>query len=367
MSDIFGRHLTVTLFGESHGPAVGAVLDGLPGGVKIDPEEIAEDMNKRRAVGSISTGRHEADQVKFLSGVRNGYSEGTAIALVIENTNVHSHDYDDLRDTARPGHADYAGHIRYNGFEDPSGGGHFSGRLTAPLTACGSIVLRMLREKGILIGSHILRLHGIEERHFDETDLRKDILSVSAKQFAVLDEEKGAAMKACIEAARKQCDSVGGILETAVIGLPAGIGDPFFDSLESCISHAVFSVPAVKGIAFGSGFGFADLYGSEANDPFRIQDGKVVTSSNHNGGINGGISNGMPVVFTTVIKPTPSIAKAQETVNYVTKENKELTIRGRHDPAVIHRARIVIDSVTALVIADTLMGAYGREYFGGRQ
>lgn len=367
MSNILGKNLTLTLFGESHGEAIGAILDGLPGGVKIDRSYMQEMMDQRKAVGSLSTGRHEADEVQFLSGVKDGYSEGTPIALLIANTNVKRKDYDALKDTARPGHADYAGDVKYNGYEDASGGGHFSGRLTAPIVAAGAIVRKMLEEKGIFIGTHIASLHGIKDRPFDEERLLEDVNYLNKCTFAVLDEGQGECMKAEIEKARVQCDSVGGILDTAIVGLKAGVGEPLFDALESDIAKAVFSIGAVKGIAFGAGFGFADMMGSEANDPFAIKEGKVVTTTNHNGGINGGISNGMPVRFHTVIKPTPSIAKKQNTVNYRTKEEKVLEIHGRHDPAIIHRARVVVDAVTALVIADNLMERYGREYFGGKR
>ncbi len=367
MSNILGKNLTLTLFGESHGEAIGAVLDGLPGGVRIDPSYMQEMMDQRRAVGALSTGRHEADAVQILSGVKDGYSEGTPIALIIANTNVKRKDYDALKDVARPGHADFAGDVKYNGYEDSSGGGHFSGRLTAPIVACGSIARKMLEEKGIYIGSHIAVLHGIRDRAFDEEHLKEEIDIVNHRAFAVLDEEQGECMKAEIEKSREQCESVGGILDTAVVGLEAGIGEPAFDSLESGIAKAIFSIGAVKGIAFGKGFGFADMYGSEANDAFAIQDDQVVTTTNHNGGINGGISNGMPIRFHTVIKPTPSIAKKQNTVNYRTKEETVLEIHGRHDPAIIHRARVVVDSVTALVVADYLMERHGREYFGGKR
>jgi chorismate synthase len=367
MSNTLGKNLTVTLFGESHGPAIGAVLDGLPGGVKIDMDLIRRGMDQRRAVGALSTGRHEADEVKFLSGVKDGYSQGTPIALVIENTNVHRHDYENLKDTARPGHADYTGYIHYSGFADLSGGGHFSGRLTAPITACGMIAMGMLAEKGILIGSHIRTLHGIKDRPFSSAHLAEEIRQVNEEDFAVLDQEAGEKMKACIVEARRQGDSVGGTLETCILGLPAGIGEPEFDSLESLLSHAVFSVPAVKGIAFGEGFGFADLYGSEANDAFIMKEGQIQTETNHNGGINGGISNGMPVLFTTVIKPTPSISKPQHTVNYVSREEKELVIAGRHDPCILHRARIVVDAVSALTVADVMMSRFGSSCFGGKR
>jgi chorismate synthase len=367
MSNILGRNLTVTLFGESHGPAIGAVLDGVPGGVKIDMDLINKGMDFRRAAGALSTGRHEADEVHILSGVKDGYAQGTPITLVIENNNVHRHDYENLKDTARPGHADYTGYVHYNGYADLSGGGHFSGRLTAPITACGMIAEGMLKEKGIVIGSHISEIHGIKDDPFDPSKLKEQIEQVNGEHFAVLNAEAGEKMQACIRAARMDGDSVGGTLETCIYGLEAGVGDPEFDSLESLLSHAVFSVPAVKGIAFGEGFGFSSLYGSEANDAFIMKDGRVETSTNHNGGINGGISNGMPIVFTTVIKPTPSISKSQHTVNYVEKKEKELIIQGRHDPCILHRARIVVDAVSALTIADALMTRFGQAYFGGTE
>ena len=241
MSNILGKNLTLTLFGESHGEAIGAILDGLPGGVKIDRSYMQEMMDQRKAVGSLSTGRHEADEVQFLSGVKDGYSEGTPIALVIANTNVKRKDYDALKDTARPGHADYAGDVKYNGYEDASGGGHFSGRLTAPIVAVGAIARNMLEEKGIFIGTHIASLHGIKDRPFDEVHLLEDVNYLNKCTFAVLDAGVGECMKAEIEKAREQCDSVGGILDTAVVGLEAGIGEPAFDALESDIAKAIFS------------------------------------------------------------------------------------------------------------------------------
>ncbi len=367
MSNTIGTHLTVTLFGESHGPAIGAVVDGLPGGVKIDLEYIAQRMEFRKAVGSISTGRKEADAVKILSGVKNDRSEGTPIALLIENTNVRSHDYNALQNIARPGHADYAGHVKYDGFEDASGGGHFSGRLTAPIVAAGAIAQHMLEEKGIYIGSHIASLHGIEDEVFDESRLKEQIDALNQKSFAVIRPEIESVMVSEIEKAKENLDSVGGILETVVIGMPAGVGEPTFDSIESKIAHAMFSVPAVKGIEFGEGFGFAKMYGSEANDAFAMKDGSVTTLTNHNGGVNGGITNGMPILFRTVIKPTPSIAQKQHSVNFEEGVDTEIEIHGRHDPAIIHRGRVVIDSMCALVIADFLMERFGREYFRGEK
>lgn len=365
MNNTIGSHITLTLFGESHGAAIGGVLDGMPSGVKIDEEEIMDMMNKRKAYGSISTARTEADIPEFLSGVKDGFSEGTPIAFIIRNQNVHKTDYSSLAHIARPGHADYTGHMKYRGYEDPSGGGHFSGRLTAVMVTAGAICAHMLGEKGIKIGTHIASLHGIQDDAFDENHLNQDIDLLYSRTFPVLNEEKGKEMISAIEQARKEQDSLGGILDTAVIGLEAGIGEPEFDSIESLLAHAIFSIPAVKGISFGKGFAFANLKGSEANDPFRIEEGKIITVTNNNGGINGGISNGMPVRFQTVIKPTPSIAKTQKTVDYEKKENREIQISGRHDPAIIHRARIVVDAMTAFTLTDLLMERYGTLYFGG--
>lgn len=367
MRNTIGNHITLTLFGESHGKAIGAVMDGVPAGVKIDTDLIADMMNKRKAAGSISTGRKEDDIPVFLSGIKNGYTEGTPIAFMIENRNVHSSDYNALENIARPGHADYTGHIKYRGYEDASGGGHFSGRLTAPLVAAGAICMGMLKQKGIYIGTHIAKLKDIEDRSFNEEDLLKDIEICNAKTFSVLDEEKGKQMIECIDRARMNKDSVGGILDTAIVGLQAGIGEPAFDSVESELAHAMFSIPAVKGIQFGKGFAFADMYGSEANDPFTVNDGNIVTVSNNNGGINGGITNGMPIRFTTVIKPTPSIAQKQDTVNFKTKEKTTVDIQGRHDPAIIHRARVVVDAMSAFTLVDLLLERYGSLYFGGEK
>lgn len=366
MKNVIGNSITLTLFGESHGTAIGGVLDGFPAGVRIDEKLIEDMMAKRRAAGAASTGRHEADVPQFLSGIHDGYSEGTPIAFVTANTSQHSGDYDALKNIARPGHADYTGHIHYYGYEDASGGGHFSGRLTAVMVAAGAICMCLLRERKIAIGTHIADLCGIQDRPFRESDLQTDISLLNKRTFAVLDETKEAEMMEKILEAKKDLDSVGGILDTAVIGLPAGYGDPEFDSLESSLAHAMFSIPAVKGIAFGKGYAFAHMHGSEANDPFAMKDGKVVTVTNNNGGINGGISNGMPIRFTTVIKPTPSIARTQDTVNFETNENVKLEIHGRHDPAIIHRARIVVDAMTALTIADAIVSRDGYEGWKGR-
>lgn len=367
MKNTFGNEVTVTLFGESHGRAIGCVIDGLPSGFRIDEEQLKQDMDKRRAVGAISTGRHEADEVQFLSGVKDGVTEGTPLAILIANTNVRSKDYSSLENLARPGHADYTAEMRYHGFQDTRGGGHFSGRLTAPIVAAGSILRQMLAGHGILIATHIASLHGIEDDSFSEGSLKEQMELLNGRAFAVLNEATGEKMQQEIRKAAESLDSVGGILETVVLGMEAGIGEPEFCSAESDLSAAMFSIPAVKGVEFGEGFRFAELYGSQANDAFEIREGKVVTKTNHNGGINGGITNGMPIRFRTVIKPTPSIARKQETVNFRTMENTEIEVHGRHDPAIIHRARAVVDAMTAITLADMLASAHGRQWLKGEE
>ena len=361
MKNTFGNNVTFTIFGESHGEEIGAVIDGMTPGVTVDEEYIASRLALRRPSGRISTARVEEDKFRIVSGVFNGRATGTPITILIPNTNTKSGDYARSRALARPGHADYTAHLKYNGFEDYRGGGHFSGRITAGIVAAGAIAEAALAKKGIKIGTHIKRCAGIDDAQF--TDIEKGIDNLHDKMFPVLDDAMGEKRQEAILAAATDGDSVGGILETYVAGFPAGVGEPMFDSIESELSHILFSVPAVKGVEFGAGFGFADLRGSQANDPMRYEGDKVVTLTNNNGGINGGISNGMPIHFKCVIKPTPSIFKKQETVDFINKENGELELQGRHDPAIIHRARIVIDSVTAMVLMDMLAGRYGADYF----
>ena len=359
MKNSFGTSVTVTLFGESHGPEIGAVLDGLAPGIPVDESFIASQLSLRRPAGRISTARQEADPFRIVSGVYEGHTTGTPLAVLIPNADTRSADYQ--RGPARPGHADYTAFAKYHGFEDYRGGGHFSGRITAALVAAGAIVLSALKTKGILLGTHIARCAGINDISFSDS-LSADLEKLNVLPFAVLDETQGTQMREAIESAAARGDSVGGILETAVLGLPAGIGEPWFDTVEGVLSHALFSVPAVKGVEFGSGFALADMTGSTANDSLRVQDGKTVTVSNHNGGINGGITNGMPLLFRCAVKPTPSIALDQQTVNPLTGEETVLRISGRHDPAIIHRARVVVDNVTALVLADLLALRFGTDY-----
>ncbi len=360
MKNTFGNNITITLFGESHGESIGCVLDGLAPGIKIDNDLIERMVSLRKPRGKISTSRHEGDKYRIVSGVFEGVTTGTPICIIIDNENTRSDDYADLKRIPRPGHADYTASLKYHGFQDYRGGGHFSGRITAPLVAAGAIVMQALNNKGIYIGTHIHKLGDITDIDFN--DYINDINSLYDREFPVLDTEAGEKMRKLIESAAADGDSVGGILKTAVAGIPGGIGEPWFDSMESMLSHAIFSIPAVKGIEFGDGFGLAGMRGSEANDAFRMSGDRVVTTTNHNGGINGGITNGMPIEFSTAIKPTPSIYKEQDSVDLSDNTDTKLTIEGRHDPAIIHRARIVVDAMTALTVADMLVIHFGTDY-----
>ena len=361
MKNTFGQQLTVTLFGESHGPEIGAVLDGIAPGIPVDEDLIRHRLSLRRPAGDgLSTARAESDPFRIVSGVFEGKTTGTPLCLLIPNGDTHSRDYD--RGMARPGHADYTAECKYHGFQDYRGGGHFSGRLTAPLVAVGALLLSALAQKGITIGTHIASLAGISDRPFSETALREDLNRLNGTSFPVLDDAAAERMKNAVRAAAAEGDSVGGILETAVVGMPTGVGEPWFDTVEGMLSHALFGIPAVKGVEFGAGFGFAAMRGSEANDGMRMENGRVIHTSNHNGGICGGITNGAPLLFRCVVKPTPSVAKPQESVDLGTRENVSLTIRGRHDPAIVHRARAVADSVTALVLADLLTVRFGTDF-----
>lgn len=363
MKNSFGQNMQITLFGESHGPYIGAVLDGLAPGIVVDEGFIASQLTLRRPAGKISTARVEADEFIIASGVFNGKTTGTPLCILIPNTAQHSTDYENAPRIARPGHADYTAQCKYHGCEDFRGGGHFSGRITAALVAAGAVVIPALKAKGIKLGTHIASLHRIEDRAFG--DIEKDIETLNASAFAVLDPDAAENMKRAAEAAAEAGDSVGGVLETAVTGLPAGVGEPWFDTLEGVLSHALYSIPAVKGVQFGAGFDLADGFGSEYNDPLRNEGGRIVTLTNNNGGVNGGITNGMPVLFRCAVKPTPSIYSEQKSIDLKTLENADLQIKGRHDPSIIHRARVVVDSMTALVLYDVLSGRFGTDWFYG--
>ena len=365
MKNSFGSSITITLFGESHGEYIGAVLDGLAPGIKIDDEYIKAKLALRRPSGNISTSRVEADEYTIVSGAFNGYTTGTPLCILIPNTNKKSADYQKMHDIPRPSHADFSAGEKYHGFEDYRGGGHFSGRVTAALVAAGAILGSALEYKGIKIGSHITELHGAFDRPFE--DYENEIDLVNTKQFPTLTDSAEERMRKEIEKAAAKGDSVGGILESAIIGLPAGLGEPWFDSMESLLAHAIFSVPGVKGVEFGLGFAFADVYGSEGNDAFAIENGRVVTETNNNGGINGGITNGMPVTFRTAIKPTPSIFIDQKSVSLSEMKEVSLKLEGRHDPAIIHRARAVVDAVTAIVVADLMSARFGTDYLATKE
>ncbi len=360
MKNTFGNSLCVTLFGESHGEAIGCVIDGISPGIEIDREFISSQMEKRKGINALSTARREKDEVKILSGVFEGRTTGTPICLMIENGDTKSKDYSKSKNLARPSHADYTAECKYGGNQDYRGGGHFSGRLTAPLVAAGAIAIKALKDKGIEIATHISSCGDINDRDFE--NYKEDFALLEGLDMPVLDEGKRAEMISLIEECKKDGDSIGGVLSTAVTGMSAGVGEPWFDTVEGMLSHALFSVPAVKGVEFGAGFGFAQMRGSEANDAFYCDGDTVKTKTNNNGGINGGITNGMPITFNCAVKPTPSIYKKQETVNFKENSDTELLIEGRHDPAIIHRARVVIDSVTALTLCDLLITRFGTDY-----
>ena len=359
MKNTFGQSVAVTLFGESHGPEIGAVLDGIAPGVPVDEDFIRHQLTLRRPAGKISTARVEADAFRIVSGVFNGMTTGTPIAILIPNTNTRSGDY--TRGLPRPGHADYTALCKYHGFEDYRGGGHFSGRLTAALVAAGAIAISALKKKGIVIGTHIASLANIADNDYSD-DLIGDVERLSKLEFPVLGDGVEEQMRTAIEEAAKDGDSVGGVLETVVVGMPSGVGEPWFDTLESVLAHAMFSIPAVKGVEFGAGFALTRMRGSEANDPIVTDGERIYTKTNQNGGINGGITNGMPILFRCAVKPTPSIFCEQESVDVQSMQNAKLNLKGRHDPAIVHRARVVVDSMTALVLCDVLAQRHGTDW-----
>ncbi|MBR5712427.1 MAG: chorismate synthase [Lachnospiraceae bacterium] len=356
MSDTFGNKIKVTIFGESHGPEIGCVIEGLPAGLRVDTAVIDRCLTMRRPSGAISTARVETDPYVIESGACDGRTTGDTLRIVIPNQNTRSGDYKEMASVARPSHADYAAFVKYSGQNDTRGGGHFSGRITAAVVAAGAVLLPSLWEKGIRIGTHIAQIADVKDRAFGEGDaLAADLERLYTMDFAALSESAGAAMQEAILAAKADADSVGGVLETAVCGLPVGVGEPFFDSVESLLAHALFSIPGIKGVEFGAGFGIAGMRGSEANDPFRIVDGRVVTTSNNAGGLNGGLTNGMPIVFRCAVRPTPTIGKEQLTINFREMKETTLAAKGRHDPCIVHRVRAVVDAMTAIVLADLLV------------
>ena len=357
MSSTWGNKIKVSVFGQSHAEAIGVCIDGLPAGEEVDMEELCRFL-QRRAPGrsDVSTPRREADEPKILCGLVNNVTCGAPLAAIIENTNTRSKDYDFLKETPRPAHADYPAQIKYGGFQDVRGGGHFSGRLTAPLCIAGGICLQILQRKGIQIGAHISSVDGCADEAFNPMGVSRETLDrVKALDFPVLSREKGEEMRKRILAARAEGDSVGGTVECIVTGLPAGIGGPLFGGLDGKIASAIFGIPAVKGIEFGAGFAAAGLKGSENNDPYTVKNGKIQTESNNAGGILGGISTGMPLLFRTAFKPTPSISKTQKSVKLSTLEETELCVTGRHDPCIVPRAVPVVEAVTAIAVLDAIL------------
>lgn len=357
MSCNFGSKIKLTIFGQSHSQAIGCVLDGIPAGIKLDIERI-EAFMARRAPGKnkISTARKETDKPNIISGVVDGVTCGAPICAIIENSDTRSGDYSKLRTLPRPAHSDYAAFMKHNGFNDIRGGGNFSGRMTAPLCFAGAICIQLLESQGIHIGAHIASIANIADGRFDPVSISKEEMdSVKAKELPVINDKKGEEMVAAIGEARSEGDSVGGTVECAVIGMPAGIGDPIFDGIENKISSIIFGIPAVKGIEFGSGFEGSKLRGSENNDEFISDNGEIRTKTNNHGGILGGISSGMPIIFRCAFKPTPSIAKEQQTVNIMTGESEALVIGGRHDPCIVQRAVPCVEAAAAVAIADYIL------------
>lgn len=354
MSSIWGNNIKLSIFGESHGNAIGVNIDGLPSGFELDIEEIRDEM-KRRApgIGKTTTSRNEKDEFTILSGYFNNRTTGTPLCILIKNEDIKSKDY--MGNIARPSHADYTGRVKYNGYNDYRGGGHFSGRITAPLVFAGAIAKQILRQQNIIVGSHIKSIGNVKDSSFNETQIDEQLLmELKERTIPVLDKDKAIEMENLILEIKKESDSIGGIIEACVINLIPGIGSPFFDSVESRLSQMIFSIPGVKGIEFGKGFDIAEMTGSEANDEFYIEDDIVKTYTNNNGGISGGITNGMPMIFRVVFRPTPSIAKTQRTVDMEKKENIEVNIGGRHDPCIVIRAIPVVEAATALVILDLI-------------
>lgn len=353
MSSIYGKNMKLSIFGQSHGAAIGMVLDGIPAGLPVNLDKLQQFLN-RRAPGqhAYATSRKEADRPEFLSGIVDGFTCGAPIAAVIHNTNTRSGDYQNLKDCPRPGHADYTAQVKYGGYQDVAGGGHFSGRLTAPLCIGGGLCKQWLEARGIQIRAHISQIAGINDMSFDPVAPQIDLIQ---SDFPVLDAACGQQMQEAIAAAKTDGDSVGGIVECAVAGLPAGLGDPMFDSMEGRIAQIVYGIPAVKGVEFGLGFAVATCRGSQNNDIYTVRDGHIITKTNNCGGILGGITNGMPLIFRTAIKPTPSISIPQQSISMSALTEQQLQIHGRHDPCIVPRAVPVIEAAAAIAVFDAIL------------
>ena len=358
MSSTYGNHLKLSIFGQSHGPAIGMTLDGIPAGLPVDMVKLQTFLN-RRAPGQwdFATPRREEDIPEFLSGIVDGYTCGAPIAAVIHNHNTRSVDYANFKNSPRPGHADYTANVKYDGYQDVAGGGHFSGRLTAPLCIAGGLCKQWLEAKGIRIQGRIVSIgKTVDDVHLDWVNPDLDAIN---PDFPVIDPESGDKMRLAISAAKEKGDSLGGVIECIATGIPAGLGDPMFDGMESRIAKIVYGIPAVKGLSFGAGFGSTYLNGSENNDPFTIKNGKITTKTNNAGGILGGITNGMPLVFEVAVKPTPSISLPQESVSLDAMQNTNLKITGRHDPCIVPRAIPVVEAAAAIAIFDAWLSYYG--------
>lgn len=367
MSSEWGRNFSISIFGESHGDGIGVAIQGAPAGIPIDRAALLAFLS-RRAPGKdkTSTPRQESDLPETLSGIYRGKTTGAPIAAVIRNRDTRSADYCEFSRAARPGHADYTAYLRYGGFHDPRGGGHFSGRLTAPLCYAGGIAKQILEARGVFVGAHIAEIAGIADAPFPPAELdRETLLLPGQSPFPVLDAQAGEKMREAIEAARMELDSVGGVVECASIGFPGGVGSPMFDGVENRLASILFGIPAVKGVEFGAGFSAARMRGSENNDPFRMADGRIRTNRNNAGGILGGISTGMPILVRAAFKPTPSISKEQQTVDFVEKADRDLVIKGRHDPCVVVRAVPVVEAAAAVALLDCLLEAEGYAGFTG--
>ena len=354
MSSTYGENLKLSIFGQSHGSAIGMTLDGIPAGLPVDFDKLQVFLN-RRAPGQNdwSTPRREEDRPEFLSGIVDGYSCGAPIAAIVRNKNTRSGDYDNLKDCPRPGHADYTAQIKYGGFQDAAGGGHFSGRLTAPLCIAGGLCKQWLEERGIRIGAHIFGIGDAGDKQFHWLHPQLDEVGTD---FPVIDPEAGQQMRRIIDEARENGDSVGGLIQCAITGLPAGLGEPIFGGVESRLSQIIYGIPAVKCLWFGEGLFAFYAKGSEFSDNYTIEDGKIVTTTNYNGGILGGITTGMPVLFNVAVKPTPSIAKPQKSVSLSRMKEQELIIKGRHDPCIVPRAVPVVEAAAAIAIFDLILG-----------
>lgn len=357
MASMYGNKIKISIFGQSHSPAIGVTIDGLPAGLPVDMEALNRFL-ARRAPGqnALSTSRREADVPEFLCGLYEGVTCGAPLTAIIRNTNTRSGDYANLADCPRPGHADYPASVKWNGRQDPTGGGHFSGRLTAPLCIAGGIALQLLAQQGICVGAHVSQIEHVYDTSFDGVNVNADLLQeIREKSFPVVDDGVAPSMEAAILAAKGEADSVGGVVECAAIGVPAGVGDPMFDGLESRLAAMLFAVPAVKGVEFGAGFGCASMRGSDCNDPYIIRDGAVRTTSNNNGGILGGIANGMPILVRAAFKPTSSIGIEQDSVSLSRMEPQKLIVHGRHDPCIVLRAVPVVEAAVALALLDAIL------------